>query len=56
MTRLRGHLLAALAGAPRLTNARDRRLVLMSEATHFMALEKHRARLFRAVRQFIEED
>jgi pimeloyl-ACP methyl ester carboxylesterase len=46
----------ALALYPALTNAADRRLVLMSEATHFMALEKHRDRLFRTVRDFLEED
>jgi pimeloyl-ACP methyl ester carboxylesterase len=46
----------ALALYPKLVNAADRRLVLMSEATHFMALEKHRARLFRAVSDFIREE
>jgi pimeloyl-ACP methyl ester carboxylesterase len=46
----------ALALYPKLVNARDRRLVLMSEATHFMALEKHRARLFRAVQDFLQEN
>jgi pimeloyl-ACP methyl ester carboxylesterase len=46
----------ALALYPKLVNAADRRLVLMSEATHFMALEKHRARLFRTVEDFLEED
>jgi pimeloyl-ACP methyl ester carboxylesterase len=46
----------AIALYPRLTGAADRRLVLMSEATHFMALETHRARLFRAVQEFIQED
>jgi pimeloyl-ACP methyl ester carboxylesterase len=46
----------AIALYPRLSGAADRRLVLMSEATHFMALETHRARLFRAVQEFIQED
>lgn len=46
----------AIALYPKLVNARDRRLVLMSEATHFMALEKHRARLFRAVQEFLTEN
>ncbi len=40
---------------PRLVNAADRRLIVLAEATHFMALEKHRARLFSAVSSFIEE-
>ena len=34
----------------------DRRLMLMSEATHFMALEKHREPMFLAVRDFLQED
>jgi len=46
----------ALSLFPALTHAADRRLVLMSEATHFMALEKHRARLFRTVQEFLQED
>ena len=46
----------AIALYPALTHAADRRLVLMSEATHFMALEKHRARLFRTVQEFLQED
>jgi pimeloyl-ACP methyl ester carboxylesterase len=46
----------AIALYPRLTAAADRRLVLMSEATHFMALEKHRARLFGAVQDFLQEN
>ena len=46
----------AIALYPRLTGAADRRLVLMSEATHFMALEAHRARLFRTVQDFLEEN
>jgi len=46
----------AIALYPALTGAADRRLVLMSEATHFMALEKHRARLFNTVRDFLRED
>jgi pimeloyl-ACP methyl ester carboxylesterase len=41
---------------PKLIGAADRRLIILSEATHFMALEKHRARLFSAVRSFIEEE
>jgi pimeloyl-ACP methyl ester carboxylesterase len=39
----------------RLNNARDRRLVLMSEGTHFMAIEKHRGRLMREVQNFLDE-
>jgi len=46
----------AVALYPKLVNAADRRLILMSEATHFMALEKHRARLFRTVRDFLREN
>jgi pimeloyl-ACP methyl ester carboxylesterase len=46
----------AVALYPKLANAADRRLVLMSEATHFMALEKTRARLFRTVHDFLEEN
>jgi pimeloyl-ACP methyl ester carboxylesterase len=45
----------ALALYPRLTSAADRRLVLLAESTHFMALESHRARLFSEVRTFLEE-
>jgi pimeloyl-ACP methyl ester carboxylesterase len=36
-----------------LTNASERRLVRLSEATHFMIIEKHRLRLFREVQNFI---
>ena len=46
----------ALALYPALTHAADRRLVLMAEATHFMALERHRARLFHTVQEFLQED
>jgi pimeloyl-ACP methyl ester carboxylesterase len=45
----------AIALYPRLINAADRRLVLLSESTHFMALEAHRARLFAEVRTFLEQ-
>ena len=38
-----------------LVNARERRLVIMSEATHFMAVEKHRMRLIREVQHFLDE-
>lgn len=38
-----------------LVNARERRLVIMSEATHFMAIEKHRMRLIREVQNFLDE-
>ena len=38
-----------------LVNARERRLVLMSEGTHFMAIEKHRMRLIREVQNFLDE-
>jgi pimeloyl-ACP methyl ester carboxylesterase len=39
----------------RLSGARERRLVLMSEGTHFMAIEKHRGRLMREVQNFLDE-
>ncbi len=39
----------------RLVNARERRLVLMSEGTHFMLIEKHRLRLIREVQNFLED-
>lgn len=39
----------------KLTSARDRRLVLMSEGTHFMSIEKHRLRLMREVQNFLDE-
>ena len=39
----------------RLAGARERRLVLMSEGTHFMAIEKHRLRLMREVQNFLDE-
>jgi pimeloyl-ACP methyl ester carboxylesterase len=45
----------AFALYPRLSNAAERRLVMLSEATHFMALETHRARLFSEVQLFLEE-
>ena len=38
-----------------LVNARERRLVLLSEATHFMPIEKHRLRLIREVLNFLNE-
>ena len=38
-----------------LVNARERRLVILSEATHFMAIEKHRMRLIREVQNFLDE-
>ena len=38
-----------------LVNARERRLVIMSEATHFMVIEKHRMRLIREVQNFLDE-
>ena len=40
---------------PRLTNARERRLILLSEATHFLVIEKHRERLMREVQNFLDE-
>jgi pimeloyl-ACP methyl ester carboxylesterase len=39
-----------------LTQARDRRLVLFSEGTHFMPIESHRTRLMREVQNFLDED
>lgn len=39
----------------KLEAARERRLVLMSEGTHFMAIEKHRLRLLREVQNFLDE-
>jgi pimeloyl-ACP methyl ester carboxylesterase len=38
-----------------LVNARQRRLVVISEGTHFMALEKNRMHLIREVQNFLEE-
>jgi len=38
-----------------LVNASERRLVLLSEATHFMPIEKHRMRLIREVANFLQE-
>ena len=38
-----------------LTNARDRRVVVLAEGSHSMALEKNRLRLFREVQHFLEE-
>ena len=38
-----------------LSNAAERRLVLLSEGTHFMAVEKHRVRLMREVQNFLDE-
>ncbi|HKU89540.1 MAG TPA: alpha/beta fold hydrolase [Steroidobacteraceae bacterium] len=40
---------------PRLTNARERRLIQFSEATHFLVIEKHRERLVREVQNFLHE-
>ena len=40
---------------PLLVNAKWRRLTLISEGTHGIALEKHRALLFGTVQQFLEE-
>ena len=40
----------------RLTQAAERRLVLLSEGTHFLAVEKHRFRLIREVQNFLDED
>lgn len=39
----------------RLTNARERRLIQFSEATHFLVIEKHRERLVREVQNFLHE-
>lgn len=39
----------------RMTNAPDKRLVILGEGTHAMVLEKHRMRLIREVQQFLEE-
>lgn len=39
----------------RLTQAAERRLVLLSEGTHFLAVEKHRFRLMREVQNFLDE-
>jgi len=36
-------------------HARERRLVLMSEGTHFMPIEKHRMRLIREVQNFVDD-
>lgn len=38
-----------------LTNARERRLIQFSEATHFLIIEKHRMRLIREVQNFLDE-
>lgn len=38
-----------------LVNASERRLVLMSEATHFIVIEKHRLRVMREVQNFLDE-
>jgi len=38
-----------------LVNARERRLVLLSEGTHFLVIEKHRLRLLREVQNFLDE-
>jgi len=39
----------------RLTQARERRLVRLSEGTHFLVIEKHRMRLLREVQNFLDE-
>lgn len=39
----------------KLVHARERRLVLMSEGTHFMLIEKHRLRLVHEVLNFLQE-
>lgn len=39
----------------KLVNAKDRRLVLLSEGTHFIVIEKHRLRLMREVQNFLDE-
>jgi hypothetical protein len=39
----------------KLLHARERRLVLLSEGTHFMPIEKHRLRLIREVQNFLED-
>jgi hypothetical protein len=38
-----------------LTNARERRLIQFSEATHFLIIEKHRMRLIGEVQNFLDE-
>src|SRR5262245_51022651 len=38
-----------------LTHASERRLIQFSEATHFMIIEKHRQRVLREVRNFLDE-
>ena len=38
-----------------LSNARERRLIQFSEATHFLIIEKHRMRLMREVQNFLDE-
>ena len=45
----------ALGLSSALVNARERRLVLMSEGTHFIVIEKHRMRLIREVQNFLDE-
>jgi pimeloyl-ACP methyl ester carboxylesterase len=40
---------------PKLTRAHNRRLVILSEGTHQMSLEKHRMRLIGEVQHFLEE-
>jgi pimeloyl-ACP methyl ester carboxylesterase len=39
----------------KLVNAQERRMVLMSEATHFMLIEKHRLRVVHEVQNFLQE-
>lgn len=39
----------------KLVNARERRLILLSEGGHFMLIEKHRMRLIREVQNFLDE-
>ena len=40
---------------PKLTGAHDHRLVILSEGTHQMSLEKNRMRLIREVQHFLDE-
>lgn len=39
----------------KMTNAPDKRFIILGEGTHAYALEKHRMRLIREVQQFLEE-
>jgi|SRR5882672_3199867 len=44
-----------LALFKRLTNAKERRVMVLSEGSHSMGVEKHRMRLIREVQNFLEE-